>query len=172
MSKTPQSQATAPLKEGATTRNRARILAEKVPQEVLERLLFVPMLRIDYEHQEKTYSVRVCEINYVRYVMMYDIPLPALRRLLFHSSWSIDQLLHVHNPFSAKICTLVPYRLFDEQRERIMAKLFDDEAGQALYARFLEVAAFPQLPNRYYFDFSDAEMDESERAYGELKSER
>ena len=152
----------------------------EVPESFRERLLNVPMVRLDYtvkdvpnKGQSLPKSVRVCDINHVRYVLFQDMKIG--KRASFYNSfrgneWFKRQCLHVYNPYLKRIVKLFPQRIFEERKDSVFdPKMMAHPEWEPEFKRLVEVTGIPDIPKPYQHRFESVAITEGERAYYEWK---
>ena len=152
-----------------------------ISEGIMERLLVVPMVRLDYivdDVPEKCChlpkSVRVCDLNHVRYFMATDMKIGGERGLLKHlrrREIILRQMLHVYNPYKQCIVALLPQRIFEERKDDLFEPLLlAHPEWRKEFDRFVEVTGIGDIPKSYQHVADGYAITEGERAYYEWKA--
>jgi len=163
----------------ARTKNR-KAQRTHVPEEILKRMLQVPMVRMDYTVKDVPHkgasipkSVRVCDINYVRYLIVTDMKIGGASGLLYsiYSNKALRrQMLHVYNPYEGGVVVLMPQRVFEEHAEDFFEpKMIVHPEWEKEYRRLVEVTGIPEIPYAYRYHMEAYSITEGEKAYYEWK---
>lgn len=153
-----------------------------ITDSIKERLLHVPMVRLDYTVKDTPYegasipkSVRVCDINHVRYLMSRDVKIGEGSGLIgsIHSrEWFRRQCLHVYNPYMKIIVSLIPQRIFEDHAEDVFEpKMIVHPEWEKEFRRLVEVTGIGEIPKAYQYVFDPYMVTEGEKAYLEWKAE-
>ena len=153
-----------------------------ISEEIMKRLLIVPMVRFDYtvkdapeQGQSLPKSVRVCDLNHVRYFLGADMNIGtqnALYNRLRHFITLKRQFLHVYNPYLKKIVVLIPQRIFQERKEDVFDPIMmAHPEWKKEFDRFVEVSGLGEIPKMYQFPVDSYAITEGERAYYDWKKE-
>lgn len=153
-----------------------------ISEAIMKRLLIVPMVRLDYtvkdvpeEGQSLPKSVRVCELNHVRYFMATDMNIGFQNALLNRIRRLVPikrQFLHVYNPYVKKIVVLIPQRIFQERKEDVFDPIMmAHPEWKKEFDRFVEVSGLGEIPKSYQYPVDSYAITEGERAYYDWKKE-
>lgn len=153
-----------------------------ISEAIMKRLLIVPMVRLDYtvkdvpeEGQSLPKSVRVCELNHVRYFMATDMNIGFQNALLNRIRRLVPikrQFLHVYNPYVKKIVVLMPQRIFQERKEDVFDPIMmAHPEWKKEFDRFVEVSGLGEIPKTYQYPVDSYAITEGERAYYDWKKE-
>ena len=151
-----------------------------IPDQFKDRLLHVPMVRLDYtvkdvpsKGQSLPKSVRVCDINHVRYLMVMDINIGGLHGLVrtyFHRESLERQMLHVYNPYLQGVVRLIPQRVFIERKDDLFdPMLITHPEWEKEFNRLVEVTGIADIPTSYQHVFEPYNVTDGEKANYELK---
>lgn len=154
-----------------------------ISEAILNRLLHVPMVRLVYtvkdvpgKGQSLPKSVRVCDINHVRYFVTRDIKIGKGQNNLLHQigklEWFQRQCLHVYNPYCKFVLTLVPQRIFQDHADDCFApKMIVHPEWEKEFRRFVEVSGIAEIPKSYQHVVDSYAITEGERAYYDWRAE-
>lgn len=154
-----------------------------IPEQLKERLLHVPMVRLDYTVKDEPSkgkslpkSVRVCDINHVRYLILHDVNIGERNALFIKLSGmrSVKPLIiHAYNPYLKGIVRLLPQRFFVEHMDDIFGPMMlAHPEWKNEFNRLVEVAGIAELPKGYQHVFEPYNVTDGEKAYYEIKQWR